>query len=160
MSCPDCFTGSVHSHAGEAKGKEDTLHGKKCYIASPPSTSSTSTSVIIYLTDVFGLNLINAKHLADRFAVETGCKVLMPDVIPGHGGPVSLLDAIGVISEPVALWDVGGQLRRIAAVFAVGWYSIPLSIRLSTRATPKRAYPDIAQFGVARVERQIGRAHV
>jgi dienelactone hydrolase len=149
MSCPDCFRGRVHSHAGEAKGKEDTLHGKKCYIASPPSTPSTSTSVIIYLTDSFGLNLINAKLLADRFAAETGCKVLMPDVIPGHGGPVSLMGYSEVMSEPVALWDVLGQLRRMAAVFAVGWYSIPLSIRILTWAAPKRAYPGIALFARA-----------
>ena len=69
--------GSVHSHAGEAKGKSETLYGKNCYVALPPSTS-TSTSVIIYLTDVFGLNLINTKILADRLAAETGCKVLVP----------------------------------------------------------------------------------
>ena len=152
MSCPECYRGTVHSHAGEAKGTEEIRHGKKCYVASPLSTStstSTSTSVIIYLTDSFGLNLINAKLLADRFATETGCKVLVPDVIPGGGGPVSLMGYTEVRSEPVALWDVYGQLRRIAAAFAVAYYSIPLSIRILTWGAPKRAYHDIVLFARA-----------
>ena len=140
MSCPDCFKGSVHSHAGEAKGKTETLYGKNCYVASPPSTS-TSTSVIIYLTDAFGLNLINTKLLADRFAAETGCKVLVPDVIPGGGGPVSLMGYTEILQTRVPLCDVFGQLRRISAAFAVAYYSVPFSLRILTWAAPQRAYP-------------------
>jgi dienelactone hydrolase len=140
MSCPDCFKGSVHSHAGEAKGKTETLYGKNCYVASPPSTS-TSTSVIIYLTDSFGLNLVNTKILADRFAAETGCKVLVPDVIPGGGGPVSLMGYMEILQTRVPLCDVLGQLRRISAAFAVAYHSVPFSLRILTWAAPQRAYP-------------------
>jgi dienelactone hydrolase len=140
MSCPDCFKGSVHSHAGEAKGTEVKLHGRRCYVASPPS-SSTSTSVIIYLTDSFGLNLINAKLLADRFAAETGCKVLIPDIIPGGGAPVKLMTYTETRAAPVAWTDVGGQLRRIAAALAVVVYLVPLYLRIGTWAAPHRAYP-------------------
>jgi hypothetical protein len=140
MSCPDCFKGSVHSHAGQAKGKQETLYGKTCYVALPPSTSS-SPSVIIYLTDSFGLNLINTKILADRFAAETGCKVLVPDVIPGGGGPVSLMGYMEILQTHVPLGDVSGQLRRISAVFALAYYFVPFSLRILTWAAPQRAYP-------------------
>jgi dienelactone hydrolase len=140
MSCPDCFKGSVHTHAGEAKGNLDTLYGKNCYVASPPSTS-TSASVIIYLTDAFGLNLINTKILADRFAAETGCKVLVPDVIPGGGGPVGLMGYTEILQTRVSLGDGFGQLRRISAAFAVAYYSVPFFLRILTWAAPQRAYP-------------------
>ena len=150
MSCPDCFRGSVHSHAGEAKGTTETVHGKTCYVASPPSTStSTSTSVIIHLTDSFGLNLINTKLLADRFAAETGCKVLVPDVIPGGGGPVSLMYHTEAMTAPVALFDVLGQLKRVAAALAVAALTVPLGLRIWTSAAPHRAYPGILEFARA-----------
>jgi dienelactone hydrolase len=139
MSCPDCFKGSVHAHA-QQKGADVQLHGKNCYVASPPS-DSTSSSVIIYLTDSFGLNLINAKLLADRFAAETGCKVLIPDVIPGGGAPVKLMTYSETMGAPVAWTDIRGQLRRIGAALAVVWYSVPLYIRVLTYAAPHRAYP-------------------
>jgi dienelactone hydrolase len=139
MSCPDCFKGSVHTHAGEAKGNLETVYGKNCYVASPSSTS-TSTSVIIYLTDAFGLNLINTKLLADRFAAETGCKVLVPDVIPGGGGPVSLMGYTEILQTRVPLGGVFGQLRRISAAFAVAYYSVPFYLRILTWAAPQRAF--------------------
>ena len=148
MSCPDCFRGSVHSDAGEAKGTTETVHGKKCYVASPPSTS-TATSVIIYLTDSFGLNLINTKLLADRFAAETGCKVLVPDVIPGGGGPVSLMYSTEAMTAPVAWFDVLGQLKRVAAALAVAALTVPLSLRILTWGAPHRAFPVILEFARA-----------
>src|SRR2546421_732308 len=141
MSCPDCVRGGAHDHLGEAKGTIETLHDRKCYVASPTSTTSTSTSVIIYITDAFGLNLINAKLLADRFATETGCKVLMPDVIPGGGAPVRLLTNTDTLETPVAWYDVAGWLRRAAAAVAVAWDLIPLAFRTYTSAAPERVYP-------------------
>lgn len=142
MSCPDCVRGSVHDHLGEAKGIIEMLHGRKCYVASPASTStSASTSVIIYITDSYGLHLINGKLLSDKFANETGCKVLMPDIIPGGGAPVSLMTNTGIMETSVAWYNVTGWLRRVAAAVAVGWYSIPLIFRIYTSAAPERVYP-------------------
>jgi dienelactone hydrolase len=136
MSCSDCVRGAVHTDAGEPKGTTKILHGKTCYVASsPPSSSATST--IIYITDSFGLNLINTKLLADRFAAETGFTVLVPDVIPGGGAPLTLLDAGDRLSKPVPWFDILGQLRRISAWMAVAW----LGSRFLLWAAPKKAYP-------------------
>ncbi|KAJ9654533.1 hypothetical protein H2201_008987 [Coniosporium apollinis] len=136
MSCADCIRGGVHSQAGEAKGTIETLHGRTCYVASP-SSSSASTSAIIYITDAFGLNLINTKLLADRFAAETGFRVLVPDVIPGGGAPLTLMSAGERMNEAVALWDIPGQLRRIPAMLTVAYYGS----RFLLWAAPHRAYP-------------------
>jgi dienelactone hydrolase len=140
MSCPDCFRGGLHDHLGEAKGTIETLHGSKCYVASPASTS-TSTSVIIYITDSFGLNIINGKLLADRLAEDTSCKVLMPDVIPGGGAPLSLMHYTEIMETPVTWYNLPGWLRRGAAAVAVGWYLIPLIFNIYTSAAPERVYP-------------------
>ena len=81
MSCPDCFKGTVHEH-GKAVGRMEKLHGYDTYVSDPPSSSS-SKSQIFFITDAFGLKLINNKLLADKYAQQTGHKVLVPDIIPG-----------------------------------------------------------------------------
>lgn len=57
MSCPDCFKGSVHTHA-EPKGHMETLYGYSTYV-SPAPEGSTSKSTIFFICDAFGLNLVN-----------------------------------------------------------------------------------------------------
>ena len=138
MSCPDCFKGAIHSHAGEAKGTTETLYGRTCYIASPPTKTNVTSNgaTIIYITDSFGLNLINAKLLADRFATETGCRVLVPDVVPGGGISIAVLAANERADEPVAWWDVLGQLRRVYNKALVGF----LTFRVLLWSSPKAAY--------------------
>ena len=74
MSCPDCFKGAIHSHSTPT-GHIETLFGKETYVATPPSTS-TSTSTILFCCDAFGLNIINNKLLADQYATLTGFRVL------------------------------------------------------------------------------------
>lgn len=137
MSCPDCFRGSVHSHSGEAKGTTETLHGATCYIAPPLSTSTATSATIIYITDAFGLNLINTKLLADRFAAETGFRVLVPDVIPGGGASLAAMVAGERADEPVAWWNIFGWLRRAYAKFLVAC----LTFRFLLWSSPKAAYP-------------------
>jgi len=136
MSCSECIRGAVHTHAGEPKGTVQTLHGKTCYVSSRPSGSS-ATSTIIYLTDAFGLNLINTKLLADQLAAETGFRVLVPDVIPGGGAPVGFLNAGEILSEPAPWFNIFGQLRRISARIRVAWYGS----RFLLWAAPGNAYP-------------------
>lgn len=88
MSCPACFSGAVHDHA-ETQGHFEDLYGFKTYVTG--DKEATSKSAIIYLPDFFGLNLVNNKLLADRYAQGTGCKVLFPDIIPGGGASDSYL---------------------------------------------------------------------
>lgn len=143
MSCPDCFKGGVHDH-GTPTGEEETLYGKRCYVASAPSTS-TSKSAILFLTDAFGLELVNNKLLADKYAAQTGFKVVVPDIIPGGPAPISLMNSMHDMLSPVGWLDIWGQLRRIAAVFGVLTSMVPFMYR----TTPAGAYPHVLKFARA-----------
>jgi dienelactone hydrolase len=144
MSCPDCFKGGVHHEHGTPTGKEETLYGKNCYIASSPA-NSTSKSAILFLTDAFGLDLINNKLLADKYAAQTGFKVVVPDIIPGGPAPIFIMNTMQEIMAPVAWLDIWGQLRRIYAVFTAVVTMVPFKYR----ADPGGAYPHVLAFARA-----------
>jgi dienelactone hydrolase len=140
MSCPECFKGAIHDHA-EPKGKIEMLYGYSSYVATPPP-SSTSKSAILFLTDAFGLNLLNNKLMADRFAAETGCKVVVPDIIPGGGATVNAINFMETVTAPVAYTDILGQLHRIWAGLRTAFVFIPFMIR----AGGEKAYPAELNF--------------
>lgn len=106
----------------------ETLHGVPTYIASPASPSR-STSAIIYFTDAFGLTLINNKILADTYASATGLRVLVPDIIPGGAVPHTVMDSMELLSEPVSLFNLSGQISRILAALSVAFHFIPFMLR-------------------------------
>lgn len=130
MSCPDCFKGSIHDHA-EPAGEIFTIHGIRTYTAGLQSnqSSSSSKSTIIFLTDAFGFNLVNSKLLADRYAKETGFRVLVPDIIPGGGVPVSTFKLMDIVTSPVKWWDIGGQIRRAVSLVKMMFVVIPFARR-------------------------------
>ncbi|SCU92495.1 LAME_0F00210g1_1 [Lachancea meyersii CBS 8951] len=72
-----CFTGSLHE--GEASGAIKEAFGLETYITG----SSSSAKIIVILTDVFGLNLINTKLIADQFG-KAGYEVYVPDILFGE----------------------------------------------------------------------------
>lgn len=39
---------------------------------------------VFLFTDIFGLNLVNSKLMADRFSKELGCDVWVPDLFGGE----------------------------------------------------------------------------
>ncbi|KAH9208491.1 dienelactone hydrolase [Leptodontidium sp. 2 PMI_412] len=127
MSCADCFKGSVHDHA-KPTGTEEILHGVRTYTASPVD-SAASQSTIIFITDAFGFNLINSKILADIYASKSGFCVLVPDIIPGGGVPLSSLALMETATAPVAWWNVYGQIRRIVTVVRMMTIFMPFAIR-------------------------------
>ncbi|TVY62280.1 Protein AIM2, partial [Lachnellula suecica] len=140
MSCPDCFKGSVHD--GTPAGREETLHGVLTYIAGTSSESSSSAT-IIFLTDAFGFNLPNAKLLADFYATRTGLCVLVPDIIPGGGVPLSTLSLMTVVTSPVQWYDVWGQIKRV--VFGLRLMTIVIPFARRT----KGAFPTVLEFARA-----------
>lgn len=79
MSCPDCFSGSVH--AGHPTGIIDTIHGLPVYIAKPPE-EVTPKGIIVFISDAFGWNFPNSRLLSDRYA-EAGFLVYLPDFMNG-----------------------------------------------------------------------------
>ncbi|VUC27687.1 unnamed protein product [Clonostachys rosea] len=138
MACPDCFRGFVHDYA-EPTGTEIILHGIRTYSAGRRE-HHTSSSAIIFLTDVFGLNLVNNMLLADYFAAETGCTVLIPDLVPGGGIRPSCFEIMDTFVTPVKWWDIYGHVVRfISAIRMLGFF---IPIALGTKA----AYPRVLSY--------------
>ena len=144
MSCPHCFKGGIHDHATPT-GEMKTVHGVSCYVTRPASSSPTSKSQIIFLCDAFGLNLVNNKLLADRYASDTGMKVLVPEVIPGGGAPTNVLGLMDSMLKPVAWLDFWGQLARIWSFLNVMATMVPFMVR----ANAPKSYPPILAFARA-----------
>lgn len=140
MSCPDCFKGVVHDHS-EPVGHEETLYGKTTYISSPPATS-TSKSTILFCCDAFGISLKNNRLLADQYAAAVGCRVLVPDQIPGGGIDTVVMDHMFTISDKIVWYDIWGQLKRVKAVLLMIRHFVPFMIR----ASPPKAYSNVLDY--------------
>ncbi|KAI5896799.1 alpha/beta-hydrolase [Schizophyllum commune H4-8] len=103
MSCPNCVRGVVLP--GEPKGVMRSASDLTvdAYLASPKPAAeqwAPSTHAIVLLTDIFGLNLVNSKIMADRFSQELGCDVWVPNLfVPGPplgADEIELPDRAGV----------------------------------------------------------------
>ncbi|GAA5902465.1 hypothetical protein JCM6882_002760 [Rhodosporidiobolus microsporus] len=79
---PCCVSGFIHE--GTPTGKVVELNGVKTYVALP-SGDYDKTKALLYLTDIFGIDLPNGLLLADSFA-KNGLPVYMPDM--PNGDPV------------------------------------------------------------------------
>ncbi|KAI9454367.1 alpha/beta-hydrolase [Russula earlei] len=77
--CKDCISGARHE--GTAEGTYEVINGIKTYVATP-KTDYPKDRTILYLTDVFGLELPNNPLLCDDFA-HNGFKVYAPDLFEG-----------------------------------------------------------------------------
>lgn len=55
------------THEGEAVGKYEEINGVKTYVALP-SGEYDKTKAILFLSDIYGHQLINSRLLADDFA--------------------------------------------------------------------------------------------
>ncbi|KAJ7680592.1 dienelactone hydrolase [Mycena polygramma] len=88
MSCKDCFKGVTHE--GTPAGKTEEIGGVRCYIATPTG-DYPKDKVVLFLTDVFGLELNNNLLLADDFA-RNGFKTIVPDMFNGDPYPANALE--------------------------------------------------------------------
>jgi len=80
--CADCISGVRHE--GTEEGKIIELGGVKTYEALPQGnlTPEQQKTAILFLPDVFGLGLVNARLLADDFA-RNGFQTYIPDYLYG-----------------------------------------------------------------------------
>ncbi|TFY74576.1 hypothetical protein EWM64_g9436 [Hericium alpestre] len=85
--CPQCVQGVRHE--GTPEGKFETIGGVKTYIALP-TTDYPKDKAILFLTDVFGLDLPNNLLLADDYA-RNGFQVYAPDLFDGDPVPADRL---------------------------------------------------------------------
>lgn len=107
----------------------ETLYDLATYV-SPAPEGSTSKSTILFICDAFGLNLINNKLLSDRYAADTGCRVLTPDFFPGGTAlSVNVMNYMDTIFKPVAWTDILGQIWRIGGVLGAMYHGIPFMVR-------------------------------
>ncbi|KAA1477425.1 alpha/beta-hydrolase [Dentipellis sp. KUC8613] len=86
--CAQCFEGVKHE--GTPTGTITTLAGISTYVATPPGAYAKD-KVVLYLTDVFGLQLVNNRLLADSFAAN-GLRVVLPDLFDGEPIPEDALE--------------------------------------------------------------------
>lgn len=94
-----------------------TFHGQNCYFAPAPTNdlanSNPTASKIIYLSDGFGLALVNNKILADHYAREIGVDVIAPDVPPGGGLNIKALELTDHLTDPNPWWNLFGWLSKV-----------------------------------------------
>eukprot|EP01112_Ceratiomyxa_fruticulosa_P013096 TRINITY_DN3661_c0_g2_i5.p1 TRINITY_DN3661_c0_g2~~TRINITY_DN3661_c0_g2_i5.p1 ORF type:complete len:276 (-),score=48.13 TRINITY_DN3661_c0_g2_i5:188-1015(-) len=79
---------SIELHSGEPKGKseEDISLGEgleATYVATP-SVQVRKDKAVFYITDLFGITIVNHKLLADAIAEESGLTVYVPDLLGKH----------------------------------------------------------------------------
>ncbi|GLB43348.1 putative dienelactone hydrolase family protein [Lyophyllum shimeji] len=86
--CKDCISGVVHEGTPEGTWKE--IGGVNCYVATP-TIDYPKDKAVLFLTDVFGPQLINAQLLADSFA-RNGFRAVVPDYLNNDPIPP---DALG-----------------------------------------------------------------
>ncbi|KAJ7443819.1 dienelactone hydrolase endo-1,3,1,4-beta-D-glucanase [Mycena latifolia] len=91
--CDNCF--KAVTHEGTPEGKREKIGGVDCYIATP-TVDYPKDRVVLFLTDVFGLELDNNLLLADDFA-RNGFKTIVPDIFNG--------DAVNPIAHAAGKFD-------------------------------------------------------
>ncbi|KZT09837.1 alpha/beta-hydrolase [Laetiporus sulphureus 93-53] len=99
--CEHCVSGVRHE--GTPEGKFEEIAGVSCYVATP-SGDYAKEKVILYLTDIFGVELPNHQFLADDYA-RNGLKVVIPDILNKDPAPADALD-------PGSTWDFMPWLGR------------------------------------------------
>ncbi|KAF8074669.1 dienelactone hydrolase endo-1,3,1,4-beta-D-glucanase [Lyophyllum atratum] len=94
--CKDCISGVTHD--GTPEGKWEEIGGVKSYVATP-AIDYPKDKVVLFLTDVFGVQLLNAQLLADDFA-RNGFRTIVPDYLNDDPIPVDALN-------PGSEFDIG-----------------------------------------------------
>ncbi|KAE9403608.1 alpha/beta-hydrolase [Gymnopus androsaceus JB14] len=113
--CDDCFKGVTHE--GTPKGTWQEIGGINCYVGTPSDVEYPKDKALLFLSDVFGMQLVNNQLLIDDFAAN-GILTFGVDYLFGDGIPA---DAMGPDStfDRDAWRERHGYDRTRAAVDAV-----------------------------------------
>ncbi|KAF8548854.1 alpha/beta-hydrolase [Imleria badia] len=90
-------------HEGNPEGRFDTLGGVRCYLATPTVIYSKE-KVILFLPDVFGIELVNSKLLCDDFA-RNGFQIVAIDLFDGDSVPANTM-------QPGSSFDFNAWLSK------------------------------------------------
>ncbi|KAJ8503367.1 hypothetical protein ONZ45_g10926 [Pleurotus djamor] len=127
MSCDDCvkgipqlacFTTSATElgvyigvkHDGVFEGQLTDIGGIKCYVSTPKSDFA-STKAILFLSDGFGITLINNQLIIDDFA-RNGFKTIAPDILFGDPVPEDFMSGKREFSFPAWLLKHTNEVTR------------------------------------------------
>ncbi|EJD50872.1 alpha/beta-hydrolase [Auricularia subglabra TFB-10046 SS5] len=110
-----CVSG--HLHSGRPTGLSTRLAGLDVYEALPPNKSKARA--VLFITDIFGWTLPNARLLADELATQGGLFVVVPDFFQGDPIPHDMLNTI-VPRKPddVSALDKAKNTALATAAFA------------------------------------------
>jgi len=87
--CKECISGVTHE--GTPTGKIEKIGGVDVYVALPTG-DYPKEKALLFLTDVFGVQLVNNQLLADDFA-KNGFQVYMPEYFKGDPIPVDAMNS-------------------------------------------------------------------
>lgn len=79
-----CTTGTIA--VGEPVGSETVIAGRQTYVTGPESSEGKA---ILFLTDVFGMQFVNNRLLADTYAKGVNVRVYLPDLFDGKPAPAA-----------------------------------------------------------------------
>ncbi|KAF7314237.1 DLH domain-containing protein [Mycena kentingensis (nom. inval.)] len=128
MSCPQCFSGAVLDE--QPTGSMSTEF-PGAYLAPAPADTDLSTHnkrAILLLTDIFGLDLVNSKILADNFAKQLKCDVWVPDLFDGKP-PVT-------VHQMRLLPEVPGEKMSFWTILQLIWANLPSLFQLIRKTPP------------------------
>ncbi|KAL4770372.1 dienelactone hydrolase [Aspergillus nidulans var. acristatus] len=138
MSCPDCFTGTVH--AGTPSGRITSLHGLQTYVTEPAGVPDDEIKgIVIIIPDAFGWEFVNNRLLADKYAESGKFRVYLPDFMKGTAVPAWGLDTIRAVMKTGSLWDWISKPYHIASAL----YVFPTFL-IANR--PTKSYPIVESF--------------
>jgi dienelactone hydrolase len=121
----------------EPVGHFETLFDVETYVT---RGTATSNSTIVFLTDDFGLNLINNKLLADQYASRTGLRVLVPNLLPNGGLPLSTIRLSENLVASVQWYNLRGHARR-------AWSGLKITIILTAFSFKvRRTFPSVLSY--------------
>ncbi|KAL1861407.1 hypothetical protein Daus18300_008938 [Diaporthe australafricana] len=130
-----CFTGSIHT--AQPLGHLETLFDVQTYVT---RGTATSNSTIVFLTDDFGLNLVNNKLLADQYASKTGLRVLVPNLLPNGGVPLSTIGLSKKLAASVQWYNVVGHAKR-------AWAALKITVILTAFSfKARRTFPTVLGY--------------
>lgn len=86
------------------------------YLAYPPGHNPSTKTAILYLTDIFGVQLVNNRVLADSLAL-AGYFVLMPDLFAGDPVPSSAMGGIPTTFNLTA-WSAVHTPEAVSAIIS------------------------------------------
>lgn len=132
---PDLFAGSVHD--ARPLGHLEVLFDVETYVT---RGTATSNSTIVFLTDDFGLNSVSNKLLADQYAARTGLRVLVPNLLPGGGLPLSTMGLSDKLAASVQWYNLLGHARRAWAALRVTVILTAFSLKV------RRTFPSVLNY--------------